>query len=59
MKLSFSLATPAEVPALVALHAALARDLTSRYGHGFWSSEATERGTQFGVGAGKTQANIL
>jgi GNAT superfamily N-acetyltransferase len=44
MNITFSLATPADVPALAALHTAVSRDLTRRYGHGFWSSEATERG---------------
>jgi GNAT superfamily N-acetyltransferase len=44
MKLSFTLATPADAPALVALHAATAADLTQRFGHGFWSTPPTERG---------------
>lgn len=44
MKLTFSLATPAEVPALVALHLAVAGDLTQRYGPGLWSTSPTERG---------------
>jgi len=49
MKLSFSLATPEDVPALAALHTAVADDLTRRYGHGFWSSHATERGVLFSL----------
>jgi GNAT superfamily N-acetyltransferase len=44
MNLTFSLATPAEVPELTALHSAAANDLTHRYGHGFWSNPPTERG---------------
>ena len=44
MTLKFSLAAPADAPALVALHTAAAADLTRRFGHGFWSSPPTERG---------------
>ncbi|MGO9337689.1 MAG: GNAT family N-acetyltransferase [Terracidiphilus sp.] len=44
MKLKFSLATPADAPALVALHIAAAAHLTHRFGLGFWSSPPTERG---------------
>jgi predicted N-acetyltransferase YhbS len=44
MKLTFSLATPAEAPALAALHTAASSDLTERYGAGFWSHAATEKG---------------
>jgi len=44
MNLIFSLATPAEVPELAALHTAAADDLTRRYGRGFWSHQTTERG---------------
>jgi GNAT superfamily N-acetyltransferase len=44
MKLSFSIATPDDAPALAALHTAAAADLTRLYGQGFWSSIATERG---------------
>jgi predicted N-acetyltransferase YhbS len=44
MTLKFSLATPADAPALAALHTAAAADLTRRFGHGFWSSATTERG---------------
>lgn len=43
MKLTFSIATPADAPALAALHTAAAADLTRRYGTGFWSHVATER----------------
>jgi GNAT superfamily N-acetyltransferase len=49
MKLTFSLATPAEVPDLAALHIATAADLTLRYGHGFCSSPTTERGALNGL----------
>jgi|SRR5580658_1218615 GNAT superfamily N-acetyltransferase len=44
MKLTCSLATPADVPELAALHTAVAADLTRRYGPGFWSNPPTERG---------------
>ena len=44
MKLTFTPATQADVPALAVLHTAAAADLTQRYGTGFWSSVATERG---------------
>lgn len=49
MKLTFSIATPADVPALAALHTAAAADLTKRFGHGFWSSVATEKGVLFSM----------
>jgi GNAT superfamily N-acetyltransferase len=49
MKLSFSTATEAAAPALAALHTAVAADLTLRYGHGFWSSAASEKGVLFGM----------
>ena len=38
VSLSFSLATQADVPALIELHCAVAADLTTRYGQGPWSS---------------------
>jgi GNAT superfamily N-acetyltransferase len=44
MKLTFTLATSEDAPALAALHAAAAADLTRRYGPGFWSTPPTERG---------------
>ena len=44
MNLTFSHATPAEVPELAALHTAVADDFTRRYGQGFWSHQTTERG---------------
>ena len=46
MKLTFTNATEADVPALVALHTAVAADLTRRYGPG-WSSAPTEGGVLF------------
>jgi GNAT superfamily N-acetyltransferase len=49
MKLTFSLATPADATALAALHTAASADLTSRYGQGFWSHVATERGVLFSM----------
>jgi GNAT superfamily N-acetyltransferase len=44
MKLTYSIATPAEAPELALLHTAASADLTQRYGPGFWSSPPTERG---------------
>jgi GNAT superfamily N-acetyltransferase len=44
MRLAFSIADEADVPALVALQNAANEDLTRRHGHGFWSGVATERG---------------
>lgn len=49
MKLSFSIATEADVPALAALHNAVAEDLTCRHGRGPWSSSITERGALFAM----------
>lgn len=43
IRLKFSLATEADVAALVALHAAVADELTRRYGQGVWSSKPGER----------------
>jgi len=43
MNLSFALATNADAPTLAALHAAVAEDLTRRYGQGRWSSAPSER----------------
>jgi GNAT superfamily N-acetyltransferase len=44
MELGFSIASPTDAPALVALQNSAAEELTRRYGHGFWSGMATERG---------------
>jgi GNAT superfamily N-acetyltransferase len=44
LKLAFAFAAPADAPELVALHAAVAADLTRRYGQGHWSGSPTERG---------------
>jgi len=44
MKLTFATATTADAAELAALHTAVAEDLTQRFGNGFWSSAATERG---------------
>jgi ribosomal protein S18 acetylase RimI-like enzyme len=44
MNLTFSLAAPAEVPELTALHSAAANEVTRRFGPGFWSNPPTERG---------------
>ncbi len=43
MELSFSIATDADVPEVAQLRAAVAADLTRRYGHGHWSATATEK----------------
>lgn len=44
MRLTFTLASPKDAPVLAALRAAVARDLTEKFGEGHWSSEPTERG---------------
>jgi ribosomal protein S18 acetylase RimI-like enzyme len=49
MKLSFSIATPPDAPALAALHTAVSADLTLRYGDGPWSGKTTEKGILFGM----------
>lgn len=43
MKLSFAIATEADIAALAELRNAVAEYLTRQYGHGYWSSAATER----------------
>jgi GNAT superfamily N-acetyltransferase len=43
MRLTFSLATEADAAALAALHAAVADDLTRRYGPGSWSFQPAEK----------------
>jgi GNAT superfamily N-acetyltransferase len=42
--ISFSVADFPDATALAGLHTAVGQDLTSRFGHGPWSSEKTERG---------------
>ena len=49
MKLTFSIAGLEDAPTLVALHSAVAEDLTHRFGSGPWSSSPTERGVLFGM----------
>jgi ribosomal protein S18 acetylase RimI-like enzyme len=49
VKLSFSIATPADAPTLAALHTAVAEDLTCRYGSGPWSGKTSEKGVLFGM----------
>lgn len=44
MNLSFATATKSDAAELAALHAAVGRNLTDRYGKGMWSSAASERG---------------
>jgi GNAT superfamily N-acetyltransferase len=46
------LATEADIPALAVLHAAVAEELTRRYGRGHWSSSASERGVAYQVRLG-------
>ena len=43
MTVLFTLATPADVEPVVRLRAAVAEDLTRRFGRGHWSSVGTER----------------
>jgi GNAT superfamily N-acetyltransferase len=49
MKLTISFATPSNAPALAALHCAVAKDLTLRFGRGFWSMKTTEKGVLSGM----------
>ena len=42
--LSFATASAADAPAVAALRAAVAQDLTKRYGRGHWSSVASDAG---------------
>jgi GNAT superfamily N-acetyltransferase len=44
MKLTWTIAAPEDALALVALHVAVAADLTRKFGHGAWSGAPTERG---------------
>jgi GNAT superfamily N-acetyltransferase len=60
MKLSFSIATEADAPALVALQNAVADDLTRRFGVGPGSGKVTERAFLFGMRYGDTRyARVL
>ena len=47
MKIKLQIATPDDVRDLVWLRNAVAEDLTSRYGKGHWSMNASERGVIF------------
>ena len=49
MKLTFSLATAADALELATLHSAASAHLTQRYGAGFWSHAASERGVLFSL----------
>lgn len=49
MKLAISTATPADAVELAALHTAVAEDLTSRYGRGFWSTKTSEKGVLLAI----------
>jgi GNAT superfamily N-acetyltransferase len=53
MSIRLEPATADDVPALVALHAAVAQDLTARFGRGHWSSSASERGVLFQMKTGR------
>ncbi|HET9983807.1 MAG TPA: GNAT family N-acetyltransferase [Longimicrobiales bacterium] len=64
MRLRFSDATPGDVPAIAALHNAVAGALTARFGEGHWSSPTTERGValslrQARVRVGRSGRRIL
>jgi GNAT superfamily N-acetyltransferase len=49
MKLRFSTSLHSDSPELAALHNAANEDLTKRFGHGLWSSIATEKGVLFAI----------
>lgn len=53
MKLSIREAVAAEAQEIAELRVAASRDLTARYGHGFWSSTATSAGVMLGLNKGK------
>lgn len=53
LKLSIREAVAADAQEIAALRVATANDLTSRYGKGFWSSNATDKGVLFGMKHGK------
>jgi GNAT superfamily N-acetyltransferase len=53
MSSTFREATPADAAALVALHNAVAEDLTARYGKGHWSGHGTERGVLYEMKIGR------
>lgn len=46
MKLRFTTARDEDVPAILALHAAVAARLTEQFGRGHWSQVGTERGVR-------------
>ncbi len=48
-QLTVATATEEDAAALAALHAAVAEDLTARYGPGPWSTKTTERGILFAM----------
>ena len=63
-RISFARATAADVPELVALHNAVAGDLTARFGKGHWSSQTSERGVLFmmrtsAVFAGRARGRLV
>jgi GNAT superfamily N-acetyltransferase len=49
MRVGISVASAADIPAIVALRNGVAEDLTARYGGGHWSSHCTERGVAHGM----------
>ena len=53
MQLSVRQAVTADANAIAALRVAAAEDLTSRYGKGFWSSHATEKGVLHAIKHGR------
>src|SRR5215207_9195187 len=51
--MALALATSDDIPALIALHAAVAGELTRRYGRGHWSTSASERGVAYQLRLGR------
>ncbi len=49
LRVALAPATPDDAPAIAALRAAVARDLTARFGKGHWSSEGSEKGVLYGM----------
>jgi ribosomal protein S18 acetylase RimI-like enzyme len=49
MRVSLTLATPTDAPAVAALRTATAEKLTREFGHGHWSSTVSEKGVLYAL----------
>jgi len=52
-RIHFDVATPEDIPAIVAVRVNAAEDLTTRFGGGHWSGHATDRGVTWDMRQGK------